>query len=515
MFAAKASRSGLWWSRALALLLLAAGPGAEAAGTFGLGGTESDFAGAVAVDGAGNLYVAGGFGGTVDFDPGPKEELRTAVSASWRDAFVAKYDAAGGLQWVVAFGSPGADLARSVVVDGQGEVCVAGHFGGTVDFDPADAPDAEDTLATKSGRNAFLARYGADGTFRWVRGFGDEDHAPKESKLADVEWSEDVWHLALDARGNIYLTGFFRGVIDLDPGAPTVERKSVADSTDAFVVTLDPAGAYRWGFTFGGEDADQGHAIALGPQDTVVLAGRFGATVDFDPGKGTAAARSRGRFDAYLAWYGPDGRFQNVVTWGGYGIDQVNQGALAVDAQGVVYAAGEFKGKADFAPGKRKLVRNSDGVDAYLVRHRPGGGLDWVVTVGGGGSDAAHALCLDRDGNVFVTGRFQKRVDFAPGRRQRFLGAKGTAGASHAFVATYDPRGKLRWARSLGADESGLVKLTRGAGVAVRPDGHVVALGTFFGTLDVDPGRKKLLLPSRGAADLFVVRYDAAGGVVP
>jgi len=150
-----------------------------------------------------------------------------------------------------------------------------------------------------------------------------------------------------------------------------------------------------------------------------------------------------------------------------------------------------------------------------VLRIKPDGKLGWVTVLGAGGTDSAHGLCLDRRGNVVVTGRFQKRVDFAPGRASRILGAEGTAGASHAFVASYDAKGKLVWAQSLGAKESGLFKLTRGAGVAGLPDGHVVALGAYFGELDVDPGRQKLILTSAGQSDLYVVRYDELGEPVP
>jgi hypothetical protein len=288
----------------------------------------------------------------------------------------------------------------------------------------------------------------------------------------------------------------------------------VADTQDGYVVSLAPDGTHRWGFGLGGEDIDQVRAVATGPQGVVLLAGLFSKTVDFDPGKKTAEATAKGRVDAYLAWYGPDGRFEYLSTWGGYGIDHVSDRALAVARDGTVYAAGEFKGKCDFAPGKGKHVKASDGVDAYVVRFDRGGGLDWVYRIGAGGSDSAHALCLLENGDVVVTGRYQKRVDFAPGRSKRILGAKGSAGATHAFVAAYTPSGKLRWARSLGDKVSGVVKLTRGNAVAARPDGHAVVLGTYFGNLDVAPGKKKLILPGAGSADLFLVRYDAKGNLV-
>jgi len=510
--------------RCLGALLLCAAL-ARAGGTLCIAGPGQEHAGGVAVDGEGNLFVAGGFGGTVDFDPGPENVLRSATGTAadgaappgQMDAFVVKYDAEGRFCWVVTVGGAGMDLVRALAADGHGGVLIAGNLSGKVDFDPADPPDDDDTVETRSGRDAFLAHYRADGSFAWVRAFGDEDYAPKNSRRAAVEWAEDARGVAVDKDGNVAITGVFSGLLDLDPGPGTDERASVDNSRDGFVVSLDAEGKYRWGLTLGGSDLDQCHAVAVGPDGSVVVAGGFGGTVDFAPGRKGGEAKADGQLDAFLLWLGPDGKFRRVATWGGYGMDQIADGTLVVDDSGGVYAAGSFTGKTDFAPGRRRKVLgvSDGGEDAFVVRFKPDGALDWALTLGAGGTDAAHGLCVDRAGNIVVTGRFQKRVDFAPGSAKRFLDADVTAGASHAFVASYDPRGKLRWARSLGAKQDGIYQLTRGSAVAVRPDGHFEVTGTFFGTLDLDPGRGKLMLPGAGGADIFVVHYDDRGEAVP
>lgn len=481
------------------ILLLAAT--VRAGGTFSLAGPAADYAGDIALDARGNLYVVGGFGGVVDFDPGEGSEPRTAAGATRPDAFVAKYDAGGRLCWALTFGSKEMDFARCVAVSREGFVYVAGHHSGTIDL------GGGHRVETKRGRNVFLLKLAADGSVLWLRSFGDED--------ADIEESEDARDIALDSKGNLYLVGIFRGTIDLDPGDGKVERTSVADSHDGFLVSLTPDGKYRWGFCTGAEGPDWTRAVAVGPDDVVLIGGCFCGTVDFDPGEGKAEATSDGQFDAFLAWIASDGRFLQVATWGGYGIDHINDRSIAVDAAGAVYVSGEFKGKCDFAPGARKHVVSSDGVDGYVARFDREGELSWVIPLGAGGMDSAHSLCLAPNGSVVVTGRFQKLVDFAPGRPKHLLGAKGTAGATHAFLAVYSAEGKLAWARALGDKVSGVVKLTRGNAVAVRPNGHVVLLGTYFGDLDVAPGRRKRILAGRGSADLFVVEYDARGALVP
>ena len=89
---------------------------------------------AVVLDDAGNAYIAGYFGGTVDFDPGPGEFNLT--SAGDADVFVAKYSAEGALVWAKNVGGTGADKALDIVRTEDGSLFVTGYFYDTADFDP-------------------------------------------------------------------------------------------------------------------------------------------------------------------------------------------------------------------------------------------------------------------------------------------------------------------------------------------------------------------------------------------
>jgi hypothetical protein len=77
---------------------------------------------AVAVDGSGNIIVAGSTFGTL---PG---QTRAGLS----DAFVRKLSPAGAEIWTVQFGSPAADAATGVAVDGSGNIIAAGEAYGAL-----------------------------------------------------------------------------------------------------------------------------------------------------------------------------------------------------------------------------------------------------------------------------------------------------------------------------------------------------------------------------------------------
>ncbi len=514
-------RQSVWRTLLVGLVVLAATSARgedEVRGTFRFGGTARDMAWAAAGTSDGGLFVVGSFIGKTDFDPSTAAKSAEALKAAEPppaqrlDAFLASYDAKGRFVWAVTMGGSGTNLALSVAVGGDGVVCVAGNFEGKVDFDRRDPPDEEDTLETRSGRDAFVACYDLDGEFLWVRGFGDEDKRRKGDRRRAVEFSESIRGVAIDADANVYAIGMFSGTLDLEPGDDLVERTSTSGSRDVFVVSLDPRGAYRWGFTLGGTGMDQGQAIALRPGGGFVIGGCFSVAVDFDPGKEVDFGVAAGRQDAFVAWYDKDRAFERQVTFGAEGIDQVMDGCLAVDDSDATYVAGEISGLVDVDPGRKMLALDCRGKsDAFVVRYKKNGRPDWAFSLGGSGADSVHALCLRPKGGVALTGRFQGKVDFDPGRRKTLLDAPGTAGATAAYVAAFDAKKKLRWARALGTDADGARKLTRGAGVIQRGDGGLTAVGTFYGSIDVDPTSEKRMLSNLGDADVYVVRYDAKG----
>src|SRR5690349_21460629 len=81
-------------------------PAANLGFALAAGGAGSDVAQAVATDGAGNVYVAGVFEGTVDFDPGAGTTNLTS-GGGVRDIFFAKYGPGGTLTWARSIGSAG------------------------------------------------------------------------------------------------------------------------------------------------------------------------------------------------------------------------------------------------------------------------------------------------------------------------------------------------------------------------------------------------------------------------
>ena len=228
----------------------------------------------VAIDANSNVYVAGAYRGKIDFNPDPiKNNFLTSAGRNLNlDAFVLKLNASGAYVWAGSMGGSDADNAREVAVDGTGNVHVFGTFGSnTNDFDPG------------------------PGTLN-LRGFGSESGGTYVVKLdpnRNLIWGRSLAgnkDMALDAAGNVYTAGAFRGTIDVDPG-PGTFNVTASGEADVLVSKLNSSGTFVWAADIlrGEPGATNGSSvsIAVDGSGNIYTTGAFRGTVDSDPGAGT------------------------------------------------------------------------------------------------------------------------------------------------------------------------------------------------------------------------------------
>ncbi len=173
-----------------------------------------------------------------------------------------------------------------------------------------------------------------------------------------------------------------------------------------------------------------------------------------------------------------------VFRLGGPGEDSGQ--AVVADAAGNLFVAGHFTHQ-------NELATSQGGQDVFLARYDGQGSLVWSLGLGSAGHEQLATLLMDEEGNLYLGGTFEGRVAFDPTTELV------AAGLSDAFLASYDPDGKLRWARTLGAAG----QTTRAHDLALGERGALYLTGDFTGTVQG--------LVSAGDTDGLLVRYDLAG----
>lgn len=528
----------------------------------GIGGLWSDYGRSIAVDGSGNCYITGDFRGNADFDPGAGVQ-DLAGSSYTNDIFIAKYDASGAYVWAKSIGTDsGADGGYGLAIDATGNSYSTGSFVGTVDFDPGagsvslsgstslttngyllqmnsdgnyisamalgfyspnaltdigsaikvdasgnsyvlgtfsgtvdfDAGAAVQDLTSAGSEDIFLAKYDATGNILWAKRLGGTS---TESGAA----------LALDASGNIYITGFFIGTADFDPGSGVQNLTSTAANIDLFLAKYDASGNYIWAKRMGGSGSETGTALAIDASGNCYVTGNFSGTADFDPDAATTQNLvSTGNADIFLAKYNASGNYIWAKAMGSVDVDAGN--GVAVDASGNSYITGLFRGTADFDPGPavQNLLHAGAG-DIFLAKYDASGNYVWAKRIGGSGTDNGGDVVVDASGNAYITGSFQgANINFDPNGGPQYL---SDAGSGDIFMAKYDASGNYVWAKRMGGTTVDYCR-----GLAMDASDNLYITGGFSGTADFDPGTGTYNLTAAGNVDIHLAKYDASGNFI-
>jgi hypothetical protein len=126
------------------------------------GGTGDDHPLGVAINIYLDVYIAGEYEDSVDFDPGAGSDIH--VSNGNEDAFLCRFDMDGLFAWARTWGGTGTDDGEAVGTGQQliKNAFVTGYFSGTVDFDPGSGVDEH---TATGGLNAYLSKFLPDGSW--------------------------------------------------------------------------------------------------------------------------------------------------------------------------------------------------------------------------------------------------------------------------------------------------------------------------------------------------------------
>jgi len=389
--------------------------------------------------------VAGWFMGSADFGKG------SVTSAGWHDIFIAKYSSAGVASWQKRIGGTYLDKALGVAIDPRsGDIAVVGYFTSTaVDFGGGVISNPLQTS------QAFVVKYAADGTFKWVRNF-----TTASSALG----------VAIDpTSGAVLAVGFFRGSIDFAPGLLVGPGNE-----DSFLAKFDgTTGATTWAKAVSSAADDELDAVAVDGAGNIVVTGWTTGSLNLT---GTPIT-SAGNDDILLAKYNSAG----TCLWAKLFGDAAQQWpvSLAVDGSGNIALAGAFDGSIRFAP--LAAMSNVGGLDSFVVKLDPSGNGVWQNQVGSTSTSvnsSVASVALDQAGNVLFTGQITSGMDFGT-----FVAGTPNSGYD-IIVGKYSTAGSLLWLKRTLGDAGG----DQGQAITVKPNGDALLTGFFYSSADFGCG---------------------------
>lgn len=370
-----------------------------------LGGTAADQARDVAVDKAGNAYVAGG---TLSRDfPTTSEAVQPTLNLNraddpsiepW-DVFVTKLRPDGALAWSTLIGGPNHDRAYAIEVDDAGFVYVGGRAGRGF---PVTAGAFQTTFqggqeaAFYGGQDGFVCKLKADsGSIVFCSYFGTSDYSI-------------VRDLAVDGRGAIYLASGYGSGEYPDGVRERVIGQPHAGSRDEVLAKINSDGRIvLWVAFLGGsrDETNTGSVRLDGDGNPCIL-----LTTSSDDIQTTSGAFDRtygGNEDVYVAKLHPE---TGKLVWGTYlgggGNESTETHEFAVDRQGYAYIAAPTDSR-DFptTPGVFQRSYGGGANDMFVAKLSPDGArLVASTLIGGRRNDRPEGVAVDDQGRVHLTG---------------------------------------------------------------------------------------------------------------
>ena len=255
----------------------------------------------------------------------------------------------------------------------NGIVYFTGQFGGT-------ATMATKAIASKGHYDSYLLSYSSAGKPRWIRTFGDSDY-------------DSGWDLATDTTGNVYISGRYKGTINLGGGSLPASTKDAM-----FIASFKSTGTPRWSHGYGGGGAMVWSlGLASDGSNVFVTGSHLGA---FKVEKTTMPALNNS-WQIFAASFTGSGGLRWARSAGQNGSDMAQ--GVAVGPKGNVFITGRFYGGISFGGPNKGCAGASD---LYVASLTNLGVTRWVYAAGGKNQEMGYGIGVDGQGLITVTGEY-------------------------------------------------------------------------------------------------------------
>jgi hypothetical protein len=173
---------------------------------------------------------------------------------------------------------------------------------------------------------------------------------------------------------------------------------------------------------------------------------------------------------------------------------QASADAATHDQEGNLYVMGTFNDRVQF---QGVELQSKGETDLFLLKVNPLGKLQWAKTFGGNGNEEAGDLKVDERGNIYITFGFQFHLSLNNQQLQ-------SEGGTDIALLKFNPDGELRWSRSAGS-----IAHDKPKSIVIANDGAIFLAGAFSEIAKFDT----LKINSNGGMDAFIARYSDTGAL--
>lgn len=463
------------------------------------GGSGDEAIHAMAIDGAGNLYIAGFTNSMAGIASSGAHQ--GSFGGGTYDAFIAKFNGDGMERWATYFGGNASDFAYGLTTDASANVYIAGQTRSTTGIASSGAFQGTIGDGTGTTGDAMLAKFDSTGVRIWSTYLGSDDY----------DYGRAV---TVDPAGNVYLGGFTASDTGLTtPGA--YHEAFLGGNYDAFVAKFSSSGVRSWCTYYGG-DGDDEILTMVSDASGNIFAGGTTSSVLHIATPGAYHSTYLGGKDGLLLSMDGTGQPKWGTYYGGAGDDYVNSLALYQDRY--VYVAGLTNSASDIATiTSYQAIYGGGGDDACLAMFDTAGTVNWTTYYGASGTDQGYGVALDAAGNVYMSGQTLSTTGIATtGAFQTTLAGGSVSG--DAFLARFSNAGSV----AINAPQPGensirlypdpaTDRITIDAHCAGQleiytPDGRKVS------AYDLKAGFTTLALPPGLAAGMYLCRFTCPNG---
>lgn len=339
------------------------------------GSLRGDAIDAIAIDSEGNIVLAGSFWENIDFGT---FQLNSDADSP-KALFVLKINSSGQLIWSQVFTGGSIKDIYDLSLSQSDAILIGGYYGSELRF-------ADTLLQSEARSTGFYAKFQRDGQLQWANSIGETGN----NRITTTTVFQDDY---------FYLGGYYDDTLKVF--GQTFPANT--NDADAFILSLDQNGAFRWVNKAGGVFEEDPTAMAHDKSGNVYMGGRLiGVLVVND----SLSIQSRdGNADCFLIKYDSLGNALWAQSFGGDQLQFLND---LLYQDGHLWLTGSFQENLQIGTLQLDATNAFDGYLAQL--DTAGNSLQLIELPSATGSVLPNHLSFDAAG-IMVAGDFSGKLD--------------------------------------------------------------------------------------------------------